>query len=127
WRNGRKVTDSRGTNWDWLYLDPSENGGASNEWKENIVPGIDIELYRGDPADELGGSTKGKGDILFTYWIEDEGVKASYMAFKDDYSGNPDGRARLATSQNIDAIFPYNRALWTWNPPPNSTISDWLS
>lgn len=62
---------------EWLFLP-----GASEQWKE-IVPGVEVQLYRADPTRAINSADT--GNILFTYWIEDEGGKASIRSFMDGY------------------------------------------
>lgn len=122
----------------WLFLQ-----GAYNAWKE-IVPGIEVRLQRRDPS--LPEGSADTGNILYTYWIEDEGMKASARSFNNaydnpslqtewlpyiytDYSADESTmglrlvnrfKAQLAGGQNLDSIFTDNLVWYDSSGDPTS-------
>ncbi len=92
----------RGSTGYWLFDIPATNDIDRNVRKE-IVPGVSVVLRRGNPA-----MNRSENEVYYsTYWISDEGVKASMQSFENVYS-DPDDQLRLAGWQSPDVIVPYH-------------------
>lgn len=74
--------DTQGDFLGWLGIK-----GESGLWRE-VVPGIEVQLQQGDPAearvDEVTGRVEAdrSASLFYTYWIADEGVKASIQSWE---------------------------------------------
>jgi hypothetical protein len=84
----------------WLYDTPSDND-LTRDVRKEIVPGVSVTLRRGNPAMNRSDT----GVYYSTYWISDEGVKASMQSFENAFT-DPDEQLRLAGWQSPDVLVP---------------------
>lgn len=112
----------------WLFLPGAYRNAplnSSNFWKE-IVPGVETRLYRRDPTRAIPTNfDEDDGNVLYTYWVDDLGVKATLRSFTDASSQLPSTfssseitavKGSLSMYQHIDAVLPFNNAIWTRDP-----------